>query len=307
LIRRFLALALIAAPFALAQTAQLTPASTPTFANPSPNYDLASRWMPSKAGKLVFDTSVTPHWFENSDRFWYSFETSDGTRWWVVDPAKRTRVPLWENTKLAIALNTLTNFPYDSQHLPLRNVKLVKQDTAIRFDIEVSKDGVIPEEKPEEKQDKKVDEQTQDEENTQNDQDGTQQRGRGQSRQSDQTGDNATKPETKDTRTIYFEYELSTGKVTRLDNFQDRRRPMWAAISPDENTIIFTRNHNLYMIDAANYAKAQKNPADASIVETQLTTDGEAKYSYARQLITEDAEQLKRENKKDAENKAGQR
>ena len=35
---------------------------------PAPNYELASRWMPSKVGKLVFDTSVTPRWAETSDR-----------------------------------------------------------------------------------------------------------------------------------------------------------------------------------------------------------------------------------------------
>jgi dipeptidyl aminopeptidase/acylaminoacyl peptidase len=295
MIRRLLVgLALIASPLAFAQTGQTHPAAAPAgaYAAQTPNYELASRWMPSKFGKMVFDTSVTPHWFENSDRFWYSYENTEGTRWWVVDPAKRSRVPLWDNSKMAAALNSLTNFPYDSQHLPLRNVKLVKQDSTIRFEIEVSRDGVIPEEK---KSDENNDEENQDD----------QQRTRGQRGQSDQVGDETARP--RDTRTIDFEYELATGKVTRLDGFQDLRRPMWAAISPDENTIVFTRNHNLYMMDAANYAKAKKNPADPSIVEIQLTTDGEAKYSYARQLITEDAEQLKRENKKDADNKAGQR
>jgi len=27
-------------------------------------------------------------------------------------------------------------------------------------------------------------------------------------------------------------------------------------MSPDEQTVVFARNHNLYMMDAANYAKA---------------------------------------------------
>ena len=46
-------------------------------------------------------------------------------------------------------------------------------------------------------------------------------------------------------------------------------RPRWATLSPDEQTVVFARNHNLYMMDAANYAKAQKNANDTSIVETQ--------------------------------------
>src|SRR5947207_9698864 len=52
-------------------------------------YELASRWTIAKVNKLVFDTSVGPHWLESGDRFWYSYETSQGRRWWIVDPAKK--------------------------------------------------------------------------------------------------------------------------------------------------------------------------------------------------------------------------
>ncbi len=298
-LRHAVCLLMVAAPLA-AQTAPVAQNAAPAAVAaavpaPTPNYELAARFMPSKVGKLVFDTSVTPHWFEHSDRFWYSYETTDGTRWWLVDPVKRTRLPLWDNSKLAIALNTLTNFPYNSQHLPLRNLKLVKDDTAIQFQIEVSRDGVIPEEKKDVGQENE-------QETNQEQTDG--QRGRGQRNGADQP-DAAAAP--RDTRTLFFEYDLATGKLNRLDGFQDRRKPMWAAISPDEKTIVFARGHNLFMMDAENYAKALKNPADSAIVETQITTDGQAKYSYARLLITDDQEQLKREDKKDADNKAGMR
>ena len=59
---------------------------------PAPNYDLAARWMPSKIGKLVFDTSVAPHWAEASDRFFYAFETAQGRKFHLVDPLKRGKV-----------------------------------------------------------------------------------------------------------------------------------------------------------------------------------------------------------------------
>jgi len=35
--------------------------------------------------------------------------------------------------------------------------------------------------------------------------------------------------------------------------------------------VIFARGHNLYMMDAENYAKAQKKADDNTIVETQIT------------------------------------
>ncbi|MGH9593007.1 MAG: hypothetical protein ACRD5L_07935, partial [Bryobacteraceae bacterium] len=94
-----------------------------------PNYDLEARFLPSKVGKLVFDTSVSPHWFELSDRFWYSYETTDGTHYWLVNPATKAKTPLWDNAKVAEQLSSLTNFPYDAQHLPVKNVKLVNKDT----------------------------------------------------------------------------------------------------------------------------------------------------------------------------------
>jgi hypothetical protein len=119
---------------------------------PKPNYDLAARWMATKVGKLVFDTGVSPRWAETSDRFWYAFETAQGRRFMLVDPVKRTKAPLWDNAKMAAMLTNITRIPYDSQHLPITaaTMKWVKNDTAIRFELEVPKDAdIVGEKKPE--------------------------------------------------------------------------------------------------------------------------------------------------------------
>ena len=57
-----------------------------------PNYDLASRWTTAKVTKLVFDTSVTPHCLESGERFWYSYETSQGRSGGWLIPRKRLRL-----------------------------------------------------------------------------------------------------------------------------------------------------------------------------------------------------------------------
>ena len=80
-------------------------------------------------------------------------------------------------------------------------------------------------------------------------------------------------------KTLTFEYELAAGKLTLLDE-RPPRKPRWASVSPDDKTVVFARNHNLYMMDAANYAKALKKPTTRSIVETQLTTDGVEDFGY---------------------------
>src|SRR5215468_10477618 len=75
--------------------------SAPAVRQSTANYELASRWTSQKVGKLVFDTAVTPHWLDSGDRFWYSFETSKGRRFYLVDPAKKTKTYVFDPVKLA--------------------------------------------------------------------------------------------------------------------------------------------------------------------------------------------------------------
>src|SRR5712692_10625571 len=119
----------------------------------SPNYELAAQWTVPKIGKLVFDTQVTPHWLEFSDRFWYSSETRNGKRYFIVDPSPAARsgakavslkAPLFDNAKMAAMLTSATLVPVDAQHLPIKSLKFIKKDTALQLEIEVPKDAEIP-------------------------------------------------------------------------------------------------------------------------------------------------------------------
>jgi dipeptidyl aminopeptidase/acylaminoacyl peptidase len=246
-------------------------ADAPTPARPKANYELAAQWTPTKAGKLVFDTTVTPHWLEQGDRFWYSFENSKGRRFYIVDPAKKTKAFVFDPVKLASQLTVATGMPYDSQHLPITTIKFVKNDTTIQFELAVPKDAVIPGEK-------KTNTQTSTEAAGGNgngqgqDQDDPQQQGgRG--------GRGGGLVAGRNEKILYFEYELGANKLTLLDE-RPQRKPAWASVSPDGKTVVFARNHNLWMMDADNYAKALKDANDKSIVETQLTKDGIEDFGY---------------------------
>src|SRR6266571_1014421 len=235
------------------------------------NYELASRWTIAKVNKLVFDTSVAPHWLESGDRFWYSYETSQGKRWWIVDPAKKSKTPLFDNAKMAALLTGITRIPYDAQHLPIATIKFIKNDTAFQFDANVPIDAEIPGVKKYEPPSR-----------------GQQTRGEQDQTQNQQQGAAGAQPQQPRTRPIYFEYELASGKLTLLPDFKPPQKPRWASVSPDEKTIVFARGHNLFMMDAENYAKAQAKEDDTTIVETQLTTDGEEEYSFDRRLAEEE-------------------
>src|SRR5207344_188173 len=110
--------AVSAAPMAALHPGALSSIAAPERELAKPNYDLASRWTSAKVAKYVFSTAVTPHWLEFSDRFWYSYETPAGMKWWMVDPVKRTKASLWDNAKIAAQLTRILRTPYDAQHLP---------------------------------------------------------------------------------------------------------------------------------------------------------------------------------------------
>lgn len=86
---------------------------------------------------------------------------------------------------------------------------------------------------------------------------------------------------TKEKKTFYFEYNLNSGQLTELVDFKKpKRKPFWANISPDGNTIVFGKHFNLYYMDKVNYEKALLNEEDSTIVEHKLTEDGVEYFAY---------------------------
>jgi len=237
------------------------------------NYELAAQWSRQKVGKLIFDTAVTPRWLDSSDRFWYSFENNKGRKFWMVDPVKKTKAPVFDPVKLASQLTSATGLPYDSQHLPFTTIRFVKSDTTFQFEIVVPRDAVIPgEKKPAVSPPPMTGQAPDDVEDDAGfpDSGDPQQQGGGPPR-----GPVAR----SDQKILSFEYELANGKLTLLDE-RPTRKPTWASISPDDKWVVFARSHNLYMMDAANYAKALKKADDTSIAEIQITKDGEEDFGY---------------------------
>ena len=283
-----------------------TPAKTETVKVQKANYELATHWTSAKVAKLVFDMNVTPHWLESGDRFWYSYETSHGRHFYLVDPVKKTKAPVFDNARMAAMLTGITRTPYDSQHLPIRSIKFVKNDSTIQFEIQVEKDADINGTQKVIGGDVQTDQVTtggnanfEDDNEFAND-DPQQGRGRG----------NANAPANPRMKTLYFEYELASMKLTLPPEFTpEPRKSAWASMSPDEKTIVFARKNDLWMMDAANYALALKKAADPNIKdevkETQLTKDGEESFSYARHISGTEMQQQQQQEEEGGRGGAG--
>ena len=225
----------------------------------SANFDLAARFAPYKIQEMVHSTTVSPSWIEGSERFWYEWEDSDGTSYNIVDPVRGTKSQLFDNDRIAAELTRITLDPWDGQHLPIRNIRFIDENT-LQFDVESSQDEDIDEEE-------EVDTEEEEEDTDQQ--------------------------ERSDKKMYHFEYDVGTQTLRELEDYESpNNHPGWANVSPDGETVVFARNYNLWMISGSDYElildarrgesgdDADEAEEDVEVEEIQLTTDGEEFYAY---------------------------
>ncbi len=219
------------------------------------NYSLASRFSPKKLEKLLFTTSVDPHWLKKTDRFWYTYETPAGKNWYIVDAAKGQKQKLFDNAKLAAQLTSIVKDPMDAQHLVMDSMRFVKDENWIQFEVKSTQDV------------EKVDSV------------------KFRAAKDTLAKKGITTPPAKEKKVFYFEYNITTGQLVQLPDFKKpKRNPRWASISPDGQTILFGRNYNLFWMDTLNYHKALENEEDSTIVDHQITKDGVEYFAYSSSI-----------------------
>lgn len=98
------------------------------------NYALAERFSAKRVNQMVFSTQITPNWFRDSDKFWYSWRTPQGTRYYIVDPAKGTRTEVFDMDRLAMQVTEFVRYPFEAKHIPIRDLKL-NDDKVFTFSI----------------------------------------------------------------------------------------------------------------------------------------------------------------------------
>ena len=106
-------------------------------AQQAPNYELAERFSAKKVSQMVHSTRVSPNWFRDSDKFWYKWEDSDGTQYYIVDAKTGRKTSVFDMDRLAMQITEIVKDPFDAQHLPISNLEL-KDDKAFTFEIKSS-------------------------------------------------------------------------------------------------------------------------------------------------------------------------
>ncbi|MCL6261079.1 S9 family peptidase [Aquiflexum sp. TKW24L] len=231
------------------------------------NYELAARFSPEKLKKMIFSTEVDAHWLKKSDRFWYQYETTSGKNWYIVNPTTKSKTQLFDKDKLAAEISKIVRDPFDGQHLDISNLKFLEDENTIQFKIKSTQD-VLKKDWEEIK------------------------------------AKNKSAKDSIEKKTFVFRYDLNSQQLTEIkDPEEEAKRLAWANISPDSSKIVFIKNENLFWMDKANFKKAIKDEKDSTIVETQLTTDGEKDFGYGSGFGRGD-DNVEEEKKKDDRKRA---
>jgi dipeptidyl-peptidase 4 len=85
---------------------------------------------------LVFRDQVEPHWFADSsgetNKFWYRLDLAERKREFIlVDAARGTRQPVFDQARAADALAKLTKQKVDPEHLPVESIEFDRDGKAI--------------------------------------------------------------------------------------------------------------------------------------------------------------------------------
>lgn len=212
------------------------------------NYELAERFSPKKMNRMVYSTTLRPNWFANSNKFWYTWRTSEGTQYYIVDPVAKTKTAIFDMDKLAMKLTEITHDPLDAQHIPIQKLEL-KEDKYFTFEIQ-SKLEV-------EKKDKKK-------------------------KEAKDSSDNKKKKRPEMEKKLFrFKYDIATRTLTDIsDEDEQKDYPRWASISPDSSVVVYAKGYDLYYTDMNNLRKIMEDDKDSTIVEHRLTTDGTKACAY---------------------------
>ena len=101
-------------------------------------YTQARRFTPANAEQLLFSYTVTPNYFNNSVKFWYEYKTSEGTKWYVVDPDRKSKALLFDLDDLASQITEIVKDPFTAQQLPISGLKLLDDDKTFTFNLKSS-------------------------------------------------------------------------------------------------------------------------------------------------------------------------
>ncbi|WP_333492323.1 S9 family peptidase [Sanguibacteroides sp. AM78-02pH3A] len=100
------------------------------------NYKRAEQFMRGRGNDLIGSTKVEPRFLKESDKFWFTYKTGDGLRYYFVDPKARKKQELFDRDFMARELSKIIHKPMNSKNLTLQNIRFKKDEKTMTFQMD---------------------------------------------------------------------------------------------------------------------------------------------------------------------------
>ena len=107
----------------------------------SNEYDRASQFFNRNAESFTSGTSVNPNWISGNE-FWYKNQVFGGHEFILIDINKRSRKPVFDHKKLAIALSNAKDTTYNAEKLPFQDIEFVGKNK-IKFYVKKNESWIV--------------------------------------------------------------------------------------------------------------------------------------------------------------------
>lgn len=107
--------------------------ASPAFSQHKADFKAAQKFKATNIRKMMKTTRVNPRWLKDSDKFWYTYTTTEGKKFYMVDPGKKSKTMLFDNLDFAAQLSELTSKPWDHRNLNLKAWKLEDDNKKFTF------------------------------------------------------------------------------------------------------------------------------------------------------------------------------
>ncbi|HSJ64203.1 MAG TPA: DPP IV N-terminal domain-containing protein [Gemmatimonadaceae bacterium] len=102
----------------------------------SANWLMAERFSTTAMRQAIYTAGVQPRWIGETDSLWYNYRDRNGSRFTLVLPGTRSKVPLFDHVRLAAALAEMHRRPYEPNNLPFTTLNFTKDHKRIRFTVD---------------------------------------------------------------------------------------------------------------------------------------------------------------------------
>jgi dipeptidyl aminopeptidase/acylaminoacyl peptidase len=100
------------------------------------NFKLANKFSTEFLRQYIYSSTVTPNYLKDSEKFWYAWRDRNGWHYWMVDPAGKSKRPLFDHVKLAAQLSELSKKPVDAANLALSQMSITDDAKKLRFAVD---------------------------------------------------------------------------------------------------------------------------------------------------------------------------